>query len=54
MKKLTLVLLILSLLVTGSALADPLPLLEDYIGEVAEFMDESDPSALRGQALTVY
>ena len=40
------VLLILCI-ITASAFADPLPLLDDYTGEVVQFHDESDPTAGR-------
>ena len=44
MKRLLPVLLILCLF-TAAAFADPLPLLDDYVGEVVQPLDESDPSA---------
>ena len=44
MKRVLSVLLLLSLLALP-ALADPLPLLEDYTAEIAQPYDENDPSA---------
>ena len=39
--------LLILCLVTAAASADPLPLLDDYVGEVVQPLDESDPSAGR-------
>ena len=44
MKRLLPLLLILCLF-TAAAFADPLPLLDDYVGEVVQPLDEGDPSA---------
>lgn len=45
MKKTAVFLLILCLLAAGSSLADPLPLLDDYVDEIVTPVDEGDPSA---------